>query len=293
MKKRKIGTAITIVFVSAIAATSGTLAWFSTVRSATINYNEAKILTTDSSLLVDYKSSLNTMATPTKQALTDTTIITIASPQVVTDVSGNGLNLYRPMWAQTSVSASSIQTIATSGAAGVADGYYIDFTVTFSRSSMDSSGMKVFLGPDTKIAPKNSATAEDAGIVKAVRMAVINYSDGSIDTGTPRLNFLYATEAVADPKYIEADGASSAYGVAGYKVTSGVSLITGTLTQKYTIATAEAVAPAIADLFGTGPTDGVEDVTFRFFVEGEDPHAVDANLGGVFTIDLDIYTLSE
>jgi len=41
MKNRKLGTVVTILVLSAAAATTGTLAWFTAVRTASITYGDA------------------------------------------------------------------------------------------------------------------------------------------------------------------------------------------------------------------------------------------------------------
>lgn len=123
---------IGLLIVSAVAATSSTFAWFTSVRQATINYNDATVSSTDSSLGIVYKSSLNTMTT----SLTDN-VLTLTGSNLVTDISGDGKTFYKPVWAsqtdsQTGV-ASAIQDVALS-AAKDADGFLVDFTVTLSSS---------------------------------------------------------------------------------------------------------------------------------------------------------------
>lgn len=295
MKNRKLGTVLTILVLSAAAATTGTLAWFTSVRTASITYGDAEIYTNDKSLLVEYKSSLNAEMSDSYDGSTQT--LTLSGAIQTTDISGDGLTFYEPKWSQFHNVAQEINDVIL-GAPGSADGFLVDFTVTLKRSPInggvedDPTGLKVFLGPNTKLSPKDPLNSRDVGIIKTLRMAVINYSDGRLATGTPSVTFLYAPEAEASPTYLQV-GTGGAYGSDNHEFATGVDLKSAPFTRKNMIAEAEALYPAVADLTGLNVADGEKDVTFRFWVEGTDTDTINDYVLGKYTITLDLYALSE
>jgi len=104
---------------------------------------------------------------------------------------------------------------------------------------------------------------------------------------------LGAPEAEANPTYLQA-GTGGAYGSTNHEFASGVDLIkSAPFTRKNTIAEAEAIYPAVADLTGLNVADGEKDVTFRFWVEGTDTDTINDYVLGKYTISLDLYALSE
>lgn len=120
--------AIGLVLLSGIAATSSTFAWFTTVRTASISYSEATVQSSDGNLAIEYLSSLNTWnGEPSYDE--DANKVTIAGANKVTDISGDGKTFYKPVWTTPVSAASNIETVPTTGDPGVADGFYIDFTV--------------------------------------------------------------------------------------------------------------------------------------------------------------------
>lgn len=295
MKNRKLGTVLIILVLSAAAATTGTLAWFTSVRTASIKYGEAEVYSSDKNLTIEYKSSLNAAMSDSYNAGTNT--LTLGGAIQTTDISGDGLTFFEPKWSPFHNIAQEINDV-TLGAPGSADGYLVDFTVTLKRSSLsdgsgtDSSGLKVFLGPNTKLSPKDDGNARDVGIINTLRMAVINYSDGRIATGTPSVSFLYAPTEETNPTYLQV-GTGGAYGSTAHQFATGVTLRSDPFSKKNTIAEAETVYPAIADLMGPNAEDAEEDVTFRFWVEGTDTDTINDYLLGKYTISLDLYALAQ
>lgn len=295
MNKKKLGSIVAILFVSAVAATSSTLAWFASVRNATITYGEAVIYSDDGDLTIGFKNSLNTLTTNEQTG----NKLTLGGEHAVTDISGNGLYFYKPVWADQSDDdsvnwiASSINPVSLEVVEDVAehpaDGYFVDFTITVSRNA-ESNGIKVFLGENTVISPKDINSDLDKGIVKATRMAVINYSDGAYETGTPNLVFIHAPEAETNFTYIieESGNAIGIYQVPDYSFETDVDVISTEFDTASLIEDAEEMYPAIADLM----TSASQDITFRLWVEGTDEHALDDYEGGAFNVDLDIYALA-
>ncbi|OQC50066.1 MAG: hypothetical protein BWX57_00511 [Tenericutes bacterium ADurb.Bin024] len=271
--------AIGLVLLSGIAATSSTFAWFTTVRTASISYSEATVQSSDGNLAIDYQSSLNTWSgSPTYDA--NTNKVTIAGANKVTDISGDGKTFYKPVWTTPVTAASAINSVPTSGSAGVADGFYVDFTIRLSRSNaVGENGLKVYLGTGTAIAPKDGGNVEDTGAVQAARLAVLD-SLGNVKVR-------WAPEQETTPKYITT-GTGPLYGVSGYETVTDSTYKYGTITSAANMAAADSAGFLVADL-----SKGVANeanVTFRIWLEGEDVHCVNAIIGGVFNVNIALYT---
>jgi hypothetical protein len=271
--------AIGLVLLSGIAATSSTFAWFTTVRTASISYSKATVQSSDGNLAIDYQSSLNTWSgAPTYDA--EANKVTIAGANKVTDISGDGKTFYKPVWTTPVSAASSIGTVPTTGDPGVADGFYIDFTVRLSRdNAVAENGLKVYLGTGTTIAPKDSSSDKDKGAVKAARLAVIDHEEN--------VKVRWAPEEEPEAKYIT-NGTGSIYGVSGFKTTTDSNLKQGEIISATSMTAADQSGFLVADLSKNEATE--RDVTFRIWLEGEDEHCNNNILGGVFNVNIALYT---
>ncbi|MFA5443344.1 MAG: hypothetical protein WC286_05715 [Bacilli bacterium] len=279
-KNKVLITSIGLAIFSGIAATSSTFAWFSAVQNASVSFNSATVEYEENDLSVAYLSSLNTgiVAGGTANALT------LTGANKVTDISGNGLNFYKPLWNATLDTPSArvaydIETLAMASA-GDADGYFVDFTLTISRTDTGSNGMMVYLGDGTEITAATPANAEDEKAVLGARLAVIDASDSLLLT--------YAPDADGSHDYIVAAAAETLYSVTGYEVVSDTSVVSSFVNYNTNDLAVAGGAVAIADLSATTSAP----VTFRAWLEGEDADTVNAAVGGVFNIDLKIYGLS-
>lgn len=275
-KNKVLITSIGLALFSGIAATSSTFAWFSAVQNASVSFNSATVEYEENNLSVAYKSSLNTGITAGGTA----NALTLTGANMVTDISGNGLNFYKPLWnaALDSPSARVAYDIVQVGET-VADGYYIDFTLTISRSSIGTSGMKVYLGNGTEIAAVTSADSEDEQAVLGSRLAVLD------SLGTVIL--VYAPDADGSYNYITPATGESLYSVADFDSVALTGVVNSFATYT-TVTAADAGTVAIADL----STATTADVTFRAWLEGEDADTINDAIGGVFNIVLKIYGLS-
>jgi len=271
--------AIGLVLLSGIAATSSTFAWFTTVRTASISYSEATVQSSDGNLAIQYLSSLNTWSgEPSYDE--EANKVTIAGANKVTDISGDGKTFYKPVWTTPVTAASSIETVPTTGDPGVADGFYIDFTVRLSRdNAVAENGLKVYLGTGTTIAPKDSSNPKDTGAVKAARLAVIDH-EGNVKVR-------WAPEEETGAKYITT-GTSSLYGVSGFETTTDSNYKHGEITSADSKAAADAAGFLVADLSKNEANE--RDVTFRIWLEGEDEDCNNDILGGVFNVNIALYT---
>lgn len=281
-KKNKILiTSIGLALFSGIAATSSTFAWFSAVQNASVSFNSATVEYEENDLSVAYKSSLNTGIT-----VGTGTALTLTGSNKVTDISGNGLNFYKPLWdaaLDTPLArvAYVIKTLAMASA-GDADGYFVDFTLTISRTDTGDNGMMVYLGEGTEITAAMSSDTEDEQAVLGSRLAVINSSSSLLLTYAPD------ADDVGGHNYIVAATGEELYSVANFDLTSNASVVSSFTSYTTNVAAAAASAVAIADL----STATSADVTFRAWLEGEDSDTINDAIGGVFKIDLKIYGLS-
>ncbi|HOE53552.1 MAG TPA: hypothetical protein PK460_00170 [Bacilli bacterium] len=271
--------AIGLVLLSGIAATSSTFAWFTTVRTASISYSEATVQASDGNLAIEYLSSLNNWSGGSTYDA-EANKVTIAGANKVTDISGDGKTFYKPVWTTPVSTASSIETVPTTGSPGVADGFYIDFTVRLSRDNdVDENGLKVYLGTGTTIAPKDPENLADTGAVKAARLAVIDH-EGDVKVR-------WAPEQETEPKYITT-GTDSLYGVSGFETTTDLNYKHGEITSADSKAAADLAGFLVADLSKGVATEA--NVTFRIWLEGEDKDCNNDILGGVFNVNIALYT---
>lgn len=270
-KNKVLLSAVGLVLLSGIAATSSTFAWFTTVRTASINYTEATVTSASGNLVVAYKSSQNTVTGNTVGNVT-----TITGANSITDISGDGKTFYKPVWAVPTTTASVINTVST------ADGFYVDFTVTVSRSNpLAQNGLKVYLGEGTEIVGKTDSAnqALNDSVVPATRLAVLG-SDGEVV-------LRWAPFAETSPEYLVAG--TGAYGTTTHQVQADSALKTGAITTETTIAAADAAGYLVANL--ASGTLASTDLTFRIWIEGEDAQTVNAIIGGVFNVNIALYAL--
>lgn len=279
-KNKVLLSTVGLLLLSGVAATSSTFAWFTTVRSATINFSDATASTKSGNLDIAYVSSANTL-TNTPAAVDN--VVTITGVNKVTDISGDGATFYKPVWAsQTSASvgtASVINTVAT------AEGFYIDFTVTVSRDNdLAEEGLKVYLGAGTKFTDKNGTGAD---ILPTLRLAVLNASSAVV--------LRWAPEAETGAKYLALGAptpADSTYGLNTHKFIDETSstLKTGAITTATTQTAADALGFMVADL--STSTAISANITFRAWIEGTDAQTVNAVVGEAFSLAIDLYALA-
>lgn len=279
-KNKVLITSIGLALFSGIAATSSTFAWFSAVQNASVSFNSATVEYEENNLSVAYASSLNTgiVVGGTANALT------LTGSNKVTDISGNGLNFYKPLWdaaldTPSARVAYDIETLAMASA-GDANGYFVDFTLTISRTNTGANGMMVYLGAGTEITAATPADPEDEQAVLGARLAVINDSDALLLT--------YAPDADASHDYIVSEPGEYLYSVADFDIASDTSVVSSFTSYTTNADAVDASAVAIADLSSATSAN----VTFRAWLEGEDPDTINGAIGGVFKIDLKIYGLS-
>jgi hypothetical protein len=86
-KKQTLITAAGLVILTGMAATSTTLAWFSTLQSVSVSFSSAEITTADNDLIVTYVASRNSVMSSSSSGSN----LTLSGLNKVKDISGDGL----------------------------------------------------------------------------------------------------------------------------------------------------------------------------------------------------------
>lgn len=249
---------IGLVVLSAAAATGSTFAWFTTVRSATISFTSATVETKDNDLSVKYLSSLNSLNVTTNYSVNEgkgVNNVVFSGLNKITDISGDGLNFYKPLWSAYDPGDASladrIEDIDLSykdehGAVRKsADGYLVDFTLEIARgiNFYGPNDLNIYFDRGTNISPIDvingnpdpsaqliAQQAKNNKIIEALRMAVIKtditYDEtdpdnpviDDVDPTTPI--FYYAPYAEPAYNYLSKDASNSVYTVDGYTNTA-------------------------------------------------------------------------
>lgn len=284
MKNKKLalfGT-LGLVVASGASMASTTFAWFTTNRNATLTFGSATIQNKQADLKVSFLGSENGLSN-----LGSDNEIILTGLNRVTDISGDGLSFYKPVWSATKTNSglgpdyipSTIREVTS------ADDYYVDMLlkVELLSSVTNPDGFKVYLGAGTKIAPVDADNVHDVYAVEAVRMAIIEYDDAT--RSNPEVIETYAPSVETSPTYLAANLSQSAYEYAGYELKEA-----DLNSEAFVTETKQADATyQIADLTSESETY----IGFRFWIEGTDEEAVkEKALGGMFKVNLDIYALS-
>lgn len=306
-KKSVLLSAIAMLVLSGAAMGTGTFAWFTSIRQVDVNFDQFQVVSSGGNLNVTYlaqtsseDSTLDDYATSTSEGELN---ITASANNKGTDISGNGLNFYKPNWKPgasvgTANSADSISTIT------VDEGNFVDFKLTVSRSDAATGateGLKVYLGVGTTVAPKTALNTNDEAAANSSRIAILNADASAV-------LFHYAPVAETDSKYITtAATGTDLYGVDKFTTVTadvadlytpaspaaGKNYVEGALANRSkntdgTHTTAGNVSPLIADLTNT-VTSLV--ITVRVWIEGTDEQATATAVTGLTKVTLDFYAL--
>jgi len=207
-----------IVAVTAGVAGASTFAWFTTQRTAQVNLTSAKIYNTTSKLSIAYGTTDGSITSGGyRTGHTDIIDVVGSTNALMTDVSGNGVSLYRPDWVPggEGTAASAINKMTNTSPAAT-DYYYLKFSVTLSNDG--NSAMKVFLNTGSSVFAHvpdgGSATEASTTAAKATRVAILDNSQNLVTTW--QFNTDQSTTKT-DYKYLAVNSAKSAYGVSGYE----------------------------------------------------------------------------
>ena len=208
-------TKVVVALASLLAVTGGigaysTFAWFSTTNTATVNVNHLTIynrgnfkmsfapnsrtaVASDGSTITtdDYKNSGLTLPSAVDTGTGSTYSVSGTTANAL-DISGNGVNFYRPIWqsgyagAKVVTSGDKYETIKNQIFYKTTDGTrartgqdfcYITFDITFTNSGSNSLGLVLDKG--------SAVTSDFADAVASTRVAFLNGSDDSGVSGLP------------------------------------------------------------------------------------------------------------
>ena len=272
-KNKVLLTSVGLALLSGIAATGSTFAWFTTTRTASVSYSKATVKSGQSNLAIDYVSSLNTMTESQAGSL-----LTLTGGNMVTDISGDGLNFYKPVWSADPAIASAINTVDFSTSA---DGLFIDFTI--SVTIQGEAAMNVYLGANTLISA-NDANPESAEAVASSRMAVI-VDGASVLYYAPDADGADPLSAISSTPVAIASATTTALSPAPV-----ASFTTHTSNPVGFAGRILSLVPTESAL-GAGDWSATENVTFRAWVEGQDADCDNDAIGGIFDIEIDLFAL--
>jgi hypothetical protein len=232
--------------VTAGVATTSTLAWFTTTRTASVSFQNIGIYGATGNLGITlakagtygFKGEV-----PTKSG---NSYSVGAQTNAVTDISGNGALFYKPTWDPTSSSiATSIKAVSND-----ADNYYyVQFILTLTNSST-ANPLNVYLSEGTSI---TSSDATHLYAAHAARVAIFNFSDTATSTiATTATASRYLTDGTDTTfNYVSSSAGGSLYSTATNGFVNSTTL-TGTMAT-----TADATA-----VTSTEPATKTDDKTF-------------------------------
>lgn len=286
-KKSILVSAVAMLVLSGAAMGTGTFAWFTTSRQVTVNFSDVQVTTQGGNLLVNYvtdESDSYSTSITSEGGLA----ISAAANNNITDISGNGINFYKPNWKPTAqgTEADSMQVIAGD------EGYYIDFQLQIARSDIQNQGatdgFKVYLGSNTKVTAKTAAD-DDVAAAAAARVSILN-----ADANASILYHAYEVDAEGYD-FIQT-GTGPLYTLSGYELGNATSITgfrAGALVNRVNNAGTHTEpansSPVIADLSATVTS---LTVTVRVWIEGTDPEATNTASTGAFSVTLDFYALA-
>ncbi len=304
-KSRLLLPTIGLVVLSAIAATSTTFAWFTTVRSASVEVTRAKVVTTDSNLMIEHAHTWNDPAVlvPDEDGGGDDPIVlTYTGDALITDISGDGKTFFKPVWAVAPSQAANIRNV-TPVVVGDADGYLIDFTIRIFRSDADGvEGLKVYLGSGTEFTPITAQDgdavqlAKDEQAIAGARMSVYEADEDGVLGNVIYVHSPVEEVGAKNSVYLGEYDDTAAHGSTDAQLYDDLDVLHAPFATAATNAAASAVYAPIAYLVGAEEpvaANRVDEafVNFRIWIEGEDSDTVNSMIDGEFEVNLDLYAL--
>lgn len=282
-KSKLLLTSVGLAVLSGIAATGSTFAWFTATRTASLSYSKATVETTTSNLKISYLGNAGTFSDPSG-GITNVTELDLLGGAAITDISGDGLEFVKPVWSATSTIASDINSVDT------AVGNYLE--VSISVINEGSSVLNVYLGEGTGISAHDQEAASQKAL-KAARLAVITGEEGT--TLADQVQFIIvADENDTVHEYLSAESVDATFplnfgngDVDTYIETYENVIHQDDIETKHLISDANAIGAKLGVIEGNSDLK----VTFRLWIEGQDPDAVNDAIGGVLDFAADIYAL--
>jgi hypothetical protein len=168
IKSKLILAASSLLVLSGVAAGTSTFAWFTANQSATVDVTSISVNTnTDELFMTAVAQDADIFTAEGTITGSDTTFAasSAADDYQLTDVSGNGVSLYK-------ASVSTEGNVTGSRLATKAAPYCFDFNLTFTNSNTEKS-MAVFLSSGSTISP-TTATDANSALANSMRVAILN-----------------------------------------------------------------------------------------------------------------------
>jgi len=303
-------TKVVLGLAAVLAGTVGvagvsTFAWFTTQNTAQLAFAHAYIKANNANISVTYAAVANNGITPLTDVSTVGNGFNVASTVDVTDISGDGIKFYRPIWSNFATkTASGISSYSAIG------GHYVKFGATI-KNENTNQGVYVYLGSGCSITG-NTADSLDATAAAASRMAIVD-PDG--DSGNGSLISHWQAAAVDGRTYSflaqGASGTDSVYGVDAYKLvtcnvtnlpTWRVGAFSNPGTNLYVAADATRNAANVVGgtrAVGDGQMvcylakSGTKRVDFVMWVEGTNDEATDAIIDHSIKFNVELFALTD
>lgn len=277
-RNKLILSATAMLALSMGAMITGTVAWFTATRQATVNLSNVKVVSTQGDLQVELVGTPYTVDTSVQGTLG------LTGTDVVTDVSSNGITFYKPAF----YDSLSTQALYIDDVTAEED-HFVDFQLTISRSDpTNTAGFLVYLGANSVIEAYDELEPADVAAANSARVSILNQARDA-------RKFLWApVDDETSYSFIEA-GTGPIYGVSGYDLAdaelesdfhAGV-IATHTGINGTNDGHTGGDSPVIADL----TTAGSEVITVRIWIEGTDSDCTNDAKNGFFTLTLDLYAL--
>lgn len=174
--KSKLLLGLTAALAASVGvASTATFAWFTTTRTASVNFTSTSVYSTKGNLAIAY-SAIAYGGTTGSVAGNIATVN--ANTEDVTDISGDGLNFYRPNWIPGGEGyyANNFSTIHNGLENGVATTYFVTFNITLTNNGSGDLDAYLDTGSDvyaygSKLEPATN-TSKDNDAAAGTRVAI-------------------------------------------------------------------------------------------------------------------------
>lgn len=284
--RSKLITALAVsLAVTAGAAATSTFAWFRVTRTSEVNVANASIwgegdMEIAYSKTGDYEGASYGGVDSLKNGFKMTGVTNSA-----TDVSGNGIDMYKPNWdktvAVTEEKALEIKKV-TNGLVGAnATYYYILFGIKVTNKG--TTAFNLYWSEKSTVSAVDSSNAADAASAKSIRVAmwqgtsVLSTWQPDSTDGSANTNYNYIVPGIA--------GTDTLYDVDGYKMTSpdAASFHTGAFTKIAAAAAGDAVP---GQKIIAVPASGSATFNCSIWIEGTLASATKVCIGGHVNVNL-------
>ncbi|MFA6796502.1 MAG: hypothetical protein WCR63_02870 [Bacilli bacterium] len=295
IKSKLILAASSLLVLSGVAAGTSTFAWFTANQSSTVDVTSIGVYTNTNELSMAVTPQDSGVFTTNSG---DTTDYSYAADSAVensslTDVSGNGVNLYKGNIQVEQVGDDEAQHITGSYLVEEkAAPYCFDFDITFSVSNSEEA-MAIFLSSESKILAANSENAADESLANSMRVAILNSDENeSLAYYAPNeTDASSLSQIITDSKasYLTGHGLSSEPPTdSELGLTTNIqNILTGDYDEDYTDGTGSPTSKAKGYLGQVSSGEDAEfTVTARIWLEGTDSDCNTTALSGNVSVNL-------